>query len=126
MGPQQRRCLLFSLQGGTQQIVSLHEVSSTPVDYSSLSFLIAVLIPQASTSRQLVNPSDNAENVPCPPTPVTTSTPPVVTTPPPVANPTTEPNLHASRKLTEGSCSYAEFIQSAKSHLEKLRASGRK
>ena len=95
---------------------ALHEVSSTPVNYSSLLFPPTILAPQHTTSI----PSDADDSIPTP-TPVVVHSPPSS-----VANGTSPPNLHPSRKLTEAGHSYVESIQSAKTHLEALRANREK
>jgi Reverse transcriptase (RNA-dependent DNA polymerase) len=91
---------------------ALHEVSSTPVDYSSLPFPPAILHPESSTTNDVPpvssQPDADTPPLPVPPVPATTSI--------------HKPTLRATRTLTEGGRSYAESIQSAKNHLEKLRA----
>ena len=84
---------------------ALHEVSSTPVNYSSLPF------PQVTTQ------------VTTPPSP-STVTPSVsdVTVPPSAIPPSSPPHLRTARKLTDAGRSHAESIQSAKRHLETLQA----
>ena len=99
---------------------ALHEVSSTPIDYSSLPFSplspdnIEPTAPTPSTSPPPEPPVTAPLSAPLPAQPpLPSSTPPS----PPI------PHLRATRKLTDAGRSYAESIQSAKSHLEKLRAS---
>jgi hypothetical protein len=95
---------------------ALHEVSSKPVDYSSLPF------PSTVHDTLPVVPSDDSD--------ATNDIPPTISTPPSThstaANSATVPNLRIVRKQTEGGRSYAESIQLAKDHLEKLRANREK
>ena len=81
---------------------ALHEVASTPVDYSSLPFPPEIHNAEPTTST----PSPSIHTSP---------------TPPPLP-----PTLHPTRKLTEAGRSYADSIKSAKSHLEKLRSNREK
>jgi hypothetical protein len=102
---------------------ALHEVSSTPIDYSSLPFPPTsspdsepVVIP---TSDDISSPHQSTD--PIPPIASPTSLPPTSASPSlPV------PHLRVTRKLTEAGRSYAESIQSAKNHLAKLRSNREK
>jgi hypothetical protein len=93
---------------------ALHEVSTTPVDYSSLPFPPAVHASQTSTPP-LDNPDTDHTD---PPLPISTNT----TNPSILPSLPSPPTLRPSRKLTDAGRSYAESIQSAKQHLENLRA----
>lgn len=98
---------------------ALHEISSTPVDYSPLPF-------PTSTPATMVPSSDNAtdgDSVPPPPTshndapspPTSDSASPAITT-------SARPALRTERKLTSVGHLYSASIQAAKAHLEKVRA----
>jgi hypothetical protein len=90
---------------------ALHEVSTTPVDYSSLPFPATVLHPE---------PTSASDEVPPQTSPII---PPVAhSSSQPAPDPIPAPTLRNTRSLTEGGRAYAESIQSAKAHLEKLRA----
>ena len=97
---------------------ALHEVSTTPVDYSSLPF------PPDLPEPHIISADVNEPSI----TPATPTLPDIpVITPAPTSTPTPHiPNLCANRKLTEGGRSYAESIQSAKNHLERMRANKEK
>ena len=98
---------------------ALHEVSSTPVDYSSLPFPPAVHATQNQSSTTSLPPSEGHVDTASLPVAQPTVSLPV---PPSAAPPTSAPNLRTVRKLTDAGCSHAESIQSAKRHLETLRA----
>jgi hypothetical protein len=97
---------------------ALHEVSSTPVDYSSLPFPPAVITPTLALPTTPSSPSV--------PNDVAATQPTSVEDPidPPIPAPITRnaPNLRITRNPTKAGRSYAESIQSAKDHLAKLRA----
>lgn len=99
---------------------ALHEVSSTPVDYSSLPFPATVAHPTTPPASPNASTSSDA-------TPHNDSNTPSIAHPssPPVTIPSA-PILRATRKMTEGGRNYAESIQLAKAHLEKLRANREK
>jgi len=91
---------------------ALHEVSSTPIDYSPLPFPTNNL-EAAAPDPDLPSAPDDGQPLPSShdvdmPSQATTSS---------------RPALRADRKLTGRGQSYAESIQAAKLHLEKLRAS---
>ncbi|KAF8951510.1 hypothetical protein BDZ97DRAFT_1684395 [Flammula alnicola] len=79
---------------------ALHEVSSTPVDYSALPFPIL-----DSTTPDT---SPTADDDPAAPSP-------------PVVAPSAPVLLRAERKLTEAGRIYADTIRSVKAHLERVR-----
>lgn len=95
---------------------ALHEVSSTPVDYSTLPFPVPA--PDAIT--------------PVPDHPTLDDEPPAshddVVIPPPASNagvfppPPSRPTLRTERRLTPAGRAHAESIQAAKAHLVTLRA----
>jgi len=97
---------------------ALHEVSSTPIDYSPLPFPASVLNPDVlsspnnEVSHDAVPASDASPAHDAPPLPM-----------PSAPQATSSRVLRADRKLTDGGHSYAESIRAAKEHLEKLRAS---
>lgn len=99
---------------------ALHEVSSTPVDYSSLPFPSAVLHPETTTTPASPDDStsNNGNSTESTPTPTAIHSSPL-----PTPNIPSKPTLHGTRTLTAAGHSYAESIASAKAHLEKLRAS---
>ena len=103
---------------------ALHGVSSTPLNYSPLPFPADVFdtivpdpnLPSSSDVAQPLPPSHDDDEVP-PSTPNNDGP-----TSQAVETPSSRPVLRADRKLTGGGQSYAESIQAAKVHLEKLRA----
>ena len=112
---------------------ALHEVSSTPVDYSSLPFPAAVLAPTPPSSHPSSPPASplTPPSIPQPLTPEqpvlpTANTIPSLPSPPAVPPLPAKPNLCGIWKLTEGGRSYADSIQSAKDHLQKLCANREK
>jgi hypothetical protein len=100
---------------------ALHEVSSMPVDYSSLPFPTTTVLDADSPVTSLPPSSpptstSTAVTAPSVPDPASSVSPTSVVIPSVPAS-----NLRVTRKLTEGGRSYAESIESAKKHLEKLR-----
>jgi len=104
---------------------ALHEVSSTPIDYSPLPFPTNNLeaatpdldLPSTPDDGQPL-PSSHDVDVPCPNAdgPEESDAMPL---PPPQATTSSRPVLCVDHKLTGGGQLYAEFIQVAKLHLEK-------
>jgi hypothetical protein len=93
---------------------ALHEVSSTPKDYSSLPFPATVL----DTVTPSVHPSHDDVSEAKPPS---ARAPPLLTNDPPSTS-SAPPVLHTQRKQTAAGCAYTESIAAAKTHLEKLRS----
>ena len=99
---------------------ALHEVSSTPVDYSSLPFPSTVLHPETTTTPASPDDSTSNDGNSTESTPTPTA---IHSSPLPTPNIPSKPTLRGTRTLTAAGHSYAESIASAKAHLEKLRAS---
>ena len=93
---------------------ALHEVSSSPKDYSSLPFPVTVLdtvtptVPTSHDDMSTTGPS-SADTLPLPPTEPSPSTSSLLV-------------LRTQRKLTATGQDYAETIAAAKAHLQKLRS----
>ena len=110
---------------------ALHEVSSTPIDYSPLPFAITApdaitpatdhptLDDKAAVTTPLPTSDDDpsSQGTPAPP-PVASSHD--VSAPSPVTS--SRPTLCTNQKLTGAGRAHAESILAAKTHLEKLRA----
>jgi hypothetical protein len=100
----------------------LHEISSTLIDYSPLPFPASVLntvvlvsdLPFSPANAHLLPVSHGDDGVPL--------FPPNADGPDDTAPTSSCPILRADCKLTGGGEAYAESIQVAKAHLEKMRA----
>ncbi len=95
---------------------ALHEVSSTPKDYSSLPFPATVL--DTVTPTVPTSPDDVGDVSPTGPS--SNNTPPLPPTQPSSAS--SPPVLRTQRKLTATGHDYAKTIAAAKAHLQKLRS----
>ncbi len=95
---------------------ALHEISSNPVDYSSLPFPVKTpdaVVDDIAVPPLSAPPEDIAAPLPAPVADAGTPGAPL---------PSSRPTLHVERRLTAAGHAHAESIQAAKSHLERLRA----